>query len=105
GGPGGQGPIVNAGDVLNKGFEFSINYSDRIGNDFNFNVNYNVTFLHNEVLDIQGANFIEGGQFGVGQPLPTRMEVGQPLGYFYGYQTDGIFQTQAEVDAHPSQQA
>ncbi len=33
------------------------------------------------------------------------MEVGLPIGYFYGYETDGIFQTQAEVDAHPSQAA
>ena len=31
------------------------------------------------------------------------METGQPIGYFYGLQTDGIFQTQADVDAHPSQ--
>jgi hypothetical protein len=31
------------------------------------------------------------------------MEVGLPLGYFYGYKTDGVFQNQAEVNAHPSQ--
>jgi hypothetical protein len=35
--------------------------------------------------------------------MPSRMEEGYPMGYFYGYETDGIFQTQAEVDAHPSQ--
>ena len=33
------------------------------------------------------------------------MEVGKPIGYFYGYKTDGIFQNQAEVDAAPSQKA
>jgi TonB-linked SusC/RagA family outer membrane protein len=105
GGPGGQNPTVNAGDVVNKGFEFSISYNDKIGEDFKFSLNYNATFLKNEVTRIDGARFIEGGNFGVGQPAITRMEVGQPLGYFYGYQTDGIFQTQAEVDAHPSQSA
>ncbi|MEL7161090.1 MAG: SusC/RagA family protein, partial [Bacteroidota bacterium] len=47
--------------------------------------------------------FIEGGGFGVGQLAPSRMEVGQPIGYFYGYQTDGIFQNFDEVEAHPSQ--
>jgi len=52
-----------------------------------------------------GSGFVEGGSFGVGQPLPARMEVGLPIGYFYGYKTDGIFQNQAEVDAHPSQSA
>jgi len=105
GGPGGQGPTVNAGDVMNKGLELSIGYNDKIGDDFNFAINYNVTFLHNEVTKIHGTKFIEGGNFGVGQPRPTRMEEGQPLGYFYGYQTDGIFQTQEEADAHPSQAA
>ena len=47
--------------------------------------------------------FIEGGAFGVGQLAPSRMEVGQPIGYFFGYQTDGIFQNATEVEAHPSQ--
>jgi hypothetical protein len=65
---------------------------------------YNVTFLENKVLEVNnGTGFIEGGVFGVGQPAPSRMEVGLPIGYFYGYKTDGIFQNQAEINAHPSQ--
>ena len=104
GGPGGQYPILNAGDVVNKGFEFAIGYKDRIGDDFKFNINYNVAFINNEVTRVDnGTGFLTGGAFGVSQPAPTRMEVGHALGYFYGYETDGIFQNQAEVDAHPSQ--
>ncbi len=65
-----------------------------------------MTFLKNKVTEVNnGTGFIEGGAFGVGQPAPSRMEVGRPMGYFYGYKTDGIFQSQAEVDAHPSQLA
>lgn len=105
-GPGGLNPTLNAGTVLNKGLELAVNYSDKIGDDFNFRVGYNVTFIKNEVLLVNnGTGVFEGGSFGVGQPAITRMEAGQPLGYFYGYQTDGIFQNQAEVDAHPSQAA
>lgn len=105
-GPGGVNPTINAGDVENRGWEFSITYADKISEGFNFRVNYNVTFLKNEVTRVDnGTGFVSGGQFGVGQPQPTRMEVGQPIGYFYGYKTDGIFQNQAEIDAHPSQQA
>ena len=40
-----------------------------------------------------------GGSFGISQPAPSRMEAGFPMGYFYGYQTDGIFQSQEEIDA------
>lgn len=104
--PGASGPTVNAGTVKNSGFEFAIGYRGMIGKDFSYGLNYNLTVLKNEVLEVNnGTGFVEGGSFGVGQPLPARMEVGFPIGYFYGYQTDGIFQTQEEVDAHPSQVA
>ncbi|MFP4470544.1 MAG: SusC/RagA family TonB-linked outer membrane protein, partial [Bacteroidales bacterium] len=104
--PGAAGPTANAGTVRNSGFEFSVGYRGMIGSNFSYQVNYNLTALENEVLEVNnGTGFVEGGSFGVGQPAPARMEVGFPIGYFYGYQTDGIFQSQAEVDEHPSQTA
>lgn len=104
--PGSGSPTVNAGAVQNKGFEFAINYTDKFTEDFKFGIGYNITTLKNEVLEVNNSTgFLEGGSFGVGQLAPSRMEVGQPIGYFYGYQTDGIFQNQAEIDAHPSQDA
>ena len=105
-GPGGQNPTINAGTVRNSGFELALTYKDRIGENFSISASYNVTFLKNEVTEVNnGTGYYEGGNFGVGQPAITRMEEGQPLGYFYGYKTDGIFQNQAEVAAHPSQAA
>lgn len=102
--PGGGSPTINAGSVRNKGFEFAIGYQDSFSDNFRFGANYNFTTLTNEVLAVNNSTgFIEGGSFGVGQPAPSRMEVGLPIGYFYGYVTDGIFQNQAEVAAHPSQ--
>ncbi len=104
--PGGAAPTINAGTVRNSGFELALNYNDKISEKASFSLGYNVTFLKNEVLEVNnGTQFIEGGAFGVGQPAPARMQVGMPIGYFYGYVTDGIFQNQAEVDAHPSQLA
>ncbi|MFH7014997.1 SusC/RagA family TonB-linked outer membrane protein [Flavobacterium sp. FlaQc-47] len=106
GAPGASAPTLNAGSVRNSGVEFAIDYKDKISDSFSFSIGYNVTFLKNEVLEVNnGTGFIEGGAFGVGQPAPSRMEIGKPLGYFYGYQTDGIFQNQSEIDAHPSQLA
>jgi TonB-linked SusC/RagA family outer membrane protein len=101
--PGSSSPTINAGTVINKGIELSINYSKEVNDDFSFSVNYNISTVDNEVTQINGAPFLEGGQFSVGQLPPSRMEVGLPIGYFYGLKTDGIFQSQAEVDAHPSQ--
>ncbi|MGL2993435.1 SusC/RagA family TonB-linked outer membrane protein [Flavobacterium sp. TSSA_36] len=104
--PGAASPTINAGTVRNSGLELSFDYKKTFENDLSLSVGYNVTFLKNEVLAVNnGTGFIEGGSFGVGQPAPSRMEVGKPIGYFYGYKTDGIFQNQAEVDAHPSQLA
>ena len=84
-----------------------MNYKTDLSNDLKLGLGFNATTLKNKVLEVNnGTGYVEGGSFGVGQSLrPTRMEVGQPIGVFYGYQTDGIFQNQAEVDAHPSQVA
>ncbi|WP_188404882.1 SusC/RagA family TonB-linked outer membrane protein [Psychroflexus salis] len=103
--PGSSAPTINAGDVRNQGVEFEISYSDNWTEDLSISTSFNISTLTNEVTGINGADFLEGGQFGVGQPAPSRMEVGQPIGYFYGYQTNGIFQTPEEVAAHPSQLA
>jgi hypothetical protein len=101
--PGSGSPVVNAGTTRTKGFELMLNYEDDINDNFSFRVGYNITQLEGEVISINSDVAIEGGGFGVGQLAPSRMEVGQPIGYFYGLKTDGIFQTQTEVDAHPSQ--
>lgn len=99
GAPGAAPPIVNAGSVRNKGFEFVIGYSDNISKDFGFSIKYNLTTLDNEVLSVsEGGSFVVGGAFGVGQDPPARMEAGYPIGYFRGYKTDGVYQNQAEVD-------
>lgn len=104
GAPGGAAPTVNAGAVRNSGLEFAIAYQQRINSDLKFSVAYNFTTLDNEVLEVNnGTGFIEGGGFSVGQLAPSRMEVGQPIGYFFGYQTDGIFQNADEIEVHPSQ--
>lgn len=105
--PGSGAPTVNVGSVRNTGFEFDIKYKEELSDNFKFGIGFNFTTLKNRVLAVDnGTGIVEKGAFGVGQSLvPTRMVVGQPIGVFYGYQTDGIFQNQAEVNAHPSQVA
>ncbi|TXD47235.1 SusC/RagA family TonB-linked outer membrane protein [Polaribacter sp. IC073] len=101
--PGGGNPTVNAGTSKNTGGEFAINYKALDTENTSLNFAYNVTYVKNKVTEVTGGAFIEGGSFAIGNLAPSRMEVGQSIGYFYGLQTDGVFQNQAEVNAHPSQ--
>ena len=98
-GAGGYPPYVNAGDVSNRGMEFELGYHSNPTRPWVFDANLNLTTLKNEVVRVpDGVDFIPGASFGVGGVVATRFEVGQPIGYFIGYETDGIFQTQAEID-------
>jgi TonB-linked SusC/RagA family outer membrane protein len=94
----------NAAEVLNTGFEFNLQWRDQIGEEFKYNVGFLGSTIHNEVLEIGGNSGIDsvlvGGYLGNGIPV-TRTEVGMPIGSFYGYKTDGVFQTQEEIDNYP----
>lgn len=104
--PGSGSPTVNAGEIFNEGYELMIKYSTSFGENFYLTSSINATTLNNKVTKVNNSvGFVEGGSFGVGQQAPSRMEVGFPIGYFYGYETDGIFQNRSEVISHPSQVA
>lgn len=100
GAPGAASPVINAGTVENRGLEFMIGYNDNFSDEFEFNMSFNMTYLENEVTSLNGRDVAPGGEFGVGlsQNDISRMVVGEPLGYFHGYKTDGIYQTQQEID-------
>ncbi len=101
--PGAEPPFINAGIVENSGLEFAIGYREQLSDDFGFSIRYNVTTLKNEVIAVSAeGGFIAGGQFGVGQDPPSRMEAGLPIGYFRGFRTDGVFQNQAQIDNSPT---
>lgn len=105
-GAGGFPPVINAGNVTNKGIELEIGYSSNRSSGVNFRIDYNVTFLRNEVTRVpEGFDFIPGASFGVGGNIATRFQKGFPIGYFIGYQTDGIFQSQEEIANNPVSQS
>ena len=98
-GPGGQSPIINAGDVSNKGLELEVGYSTDRKKLLVFQGQFNATYIMNEVTKVpDGVEFLPGAQFGVGGNVATRFEVGHAIGYFHGLETDGLFQTQEEID-------
>jgi len=96
---GGFPPIINAGDVRNNGFEFELKYATNPNKDFYTTLNLNFTTVNNIVTGVpDGVDFIPGASFGVGGGVATRFEEGYEIGYFFGHEMDGIFQTQAEID-------
>jgi TonB-linked SusC/RagA family outer membrane protein len=98
-GAGGVPPIVNAGNVRNSGIELAISYNTRLAEDLKLTVDYNVTLIKNEVTKT-AVDFVEGGAFGVGSGhVPSRMQPGYAIGYFIGFKTDGVYQTQEEIDS------
>lgn len=86
---------ANIGKMVNRGIELAVSYNNRVG-ELRYSVGGNITTVHNEVLDLGNIKEIISG---VGGASTHRTVVGEPLGSFYGYKTDGIYQTQAEVDA------
>lgn len=93
-------PLANVGSVENAGFDFSAGYSEQ-GGEFKWAVDANVSIVRNEVISLgeDESASISGPNFqNTGSPA-TRAEVGEPIGFYFGYKTDGIYQTQAAVDA------
>ncbi|MBT8314739.1 MAG: TonB-dependent receptor, partial [Maribacter sp.] len=86
---------ANIGQIKNSGIEFSFNYNNEIG-DFRYNIGGNITTVKNEVTDLGQIPQIISG---IGGAQTHRTIVGESLGHFYGYKTDGLYQNAAEVSA------
>lgn len=104
-GPGASPPIVNGGNVRNSGLELDLGFQEQLSNGLKISVNTNLTVLNNEVTAVpEGLDFLPGASFGIGGGVATRFQAGFPIGYFVGYETNGIWQTQEEIDASPVSQ-
>lgn len=101
---------TNIGSMQSRGVDLMLGYKNNY-RDFYYNVTLTGTFNKNKVLDLDGVNSnpIKAGDnnygnptFGamVNQPI-TYTIAGQPFGQFYGYKVEGIYSSQAQVDAHP----
>ncbi|MEG1585711.1 MAG: TonB-dependent receptor [Bacteroidales bacterium] len=91
-------PTLNVGKIRNSGFELEVNYSDNI-NDFNYNVGLNLSTLKNKVVSLANKDQTING-YGVSYGtahFANQTRKGMPVGAFYLYRTDGIFQSAEEV--------
>lgn len=94
----------NVGKMNNKGFEMEINYQKHINKDFGINVSYNFSVIRNKLTELNGLDYIglssselHGRNF---DQETSRSAVGEPIGSFYVYTADGLFQSEAEVNSY-----
>jgi hypothetical protein len=87
-------PYVNAAKMRNSGFEFVLGYHGE-ANKFKYDIAGNASFIKNSVRDLKKTDPIINDY--------TFWEVPYPMNSYYGYQTEGLFQTQAEIDKAPIQ--
>ena len=90
---------TNIGSMENKGFDFSLSYQKMEG-ELNYSISTNVSRVSNKITKLLGDDsfVIQGGSFHA-MEYYTRTIVGSQVGEFWGYESDGIFQSQDEVDA------
>jgi len=97
---GGDLPVVNIGDVENKGIDASATYHGKIGKDFTLSVTANITTYENKITHEGTSDYFD---FGSSRDLPiVRNQVGQPIGAFYGYQVLGLYQSDEEAAKGPT---
>lgn len=86
--------ITNAGQIENRGVEASASWNSHVGNGIGYSISANITTLHNNVKQIyqKGFEIIEGA---------SRTTEGFPIGYFFGYVNDGIYQSKTDKTKSP----
>ena len=89
-----EGPPQNAGIVDNAGWELSMSHTNQVGDEFNYRVEANLSDFRNEVVDLARTGPFIGGN--------TITQVGSALNSIYGYETDGLFQSEEEIQNYPT---
>lgn len=95
-------PFVNVAEMKNNGFDIEVGYHNtRADGDFRYSITANASHYKNEITKLSGDpdRTVDAGS--LRQMTYTRYATGTAFPEFFGYIVDGIFQTQAEADAHP----
>ncbi|WP_407484477.1 SusC/RagA family TonB-linked outer membrane protein [Elizabethkingia miricola] len=94
--------ITNAYSFNNRGFEASVNYDTKISENIRLGVYANITTIKNKITSVYLDSYNEPGAHLFGSTI-IRLQTGQPVGSYYGYQVAGVFQSQSDINAAPQQ--
>jgi TonB-linked SusC/RagA family outer membrane protein len=87
--------LKNVGIIRNSGIELALNWNDNLTKDIKYSIGANISTLKNEVRDLYGQPYIDGGS----AEFRQRSIVGQPLLAFFGREVIGVYQNQSEINA------
>ncbi len=87
--------LGNNGSVVNAGVELSLNWTKQYDNGLKMTVGFNATTIINRVTKLEGRDYIPSGY--VRGNYTTRTAIGHPIGSFYGYEIDGVYQSEGEA--------
>ncbi len=96
-------PYINGGDIENKGYEVQLSWNDKVGKDFRYSITANFSHNKNEVTRLANAEgIIHGSENAIAQNTAeiNRVQVGYPIGYFYGYEMEGIIQNEQQLQEY-----
>ncbi len=97
---GNAGPIANIAKLKNEGFEVELGYNQNFG-ELSVDLGGNLSYVENTILDLgQDREFLNGQFYGPQGVELTRTVEGEAIGSFFGYKSDGLFQTQDDINAH-----
>ena len=96
----GSGQWINAGEVKNNGWEFTVGYRHQLPNDFSWDINANISKYVNEITKLPETVAANGKYGGNG----VKSVVGHPMFSQVGYIYYGIFKSQEEIDNHAIQE-
>lgn len=89
--------LRNVGTIRNSGFEIVATWNGEITKDLKYTIGGNLSTLKNEVRDLYGQAYLDGGQ----AEFRQRSQVGEPLLSFFGYEVAGVYQNESEISADP----
>lgn len=90
--------LANLGSIQNKGFELSASWNDRLENGISYGISANLTTIDNEVKSLVNKDY--SIYDGTGQI--ARTTEGYPIGYFYGYEVEGVYQNMEDIKQSPT---
>ncbi len=95
-------PDQNVGELRNQGLEIELSYRNKATGDFSYTISGNASFIQNEVTRLFEGSFLDSRTYGRPNETIARTFQGSPIGTFFGWKTDGLYNSETEINSDPN---